>query len=60
MSAGSDEDSGLTRLIQWVGKHPGYIVLGAVMIAFLSMQPSSPKPQDQVHDSAIDDVPLFI
>jgi hypothetical protein len=49
----------LTRVIQWVGKHPGYVVAGALMIAILSLQPS-PKPQDIVQDSPADDVPLFI
>ena len=49
----------LTRLFEWVGKHPGYFVLGTLMIAFLSMQPSSP-PQNNVQDSPSDDVPLFV
>ena len=49
----------LTRLFQWVGKHPGYFVLGTLMVAFLSMQPAA-QTQNDVQDSSADDVPLFV
>lgn len=49
----------LTRLFEWVGKHPGYVVLGTLMIAYLSMQPAAPT-QNDIPDSPADDVPLFV
>ena len=54
------KDSGnLTRLFQWVGEHPGYFVLGTLMVAYLSMRPVAPTESD-VQDSPADDVPLFV
>jgi hypothetical protein len=49
----------LTRLFQWVGKHPGYFVLGTLMVAFLSAQQAA-QTQNDVQDSPTDDVPLFV
>jgi hypothetical protein len=49
----------LTRLFQWVGKHPGYFVLGTLMVVFLSMRPAA-QTQNDVQESPADDVPLFV
>ena len=49
----------LTRLFQWVGKHPIYFVLGTLMVAFLSAQQTA-QTQIDVQDSSADDVPLFV
>ena len=49
----------LTRLFQWAGKHPGYFVLGTLMVAFLSVQHAA-QTQNDVQDSPADDVPLFV
>ena len=49
----------LTRMFQWVGKHPGYFVLGTLMVAFLSAQHTA-QTENNVQDSTADDVPLFV
>ena len=49
----------LTRMFQWVGKHPGYFVLGTLMVAFLSTQQAA-QTQNDIQDSSADDVPLFV
>jgi hypothetical protein len=49
----------LTRMFQWVGKHPGYFVLGTLMVAFLSAQQAT-QTQNDVQDSSADDLPLFV
>jgi hypothetical protein len=49
----------LKRWIHWAGEHPGLMLLGALMIAVLTMQPTG-EPQDAAQDSPVDDVPLFV
>jgi hypothetical protein len=48
-----------TGWIGWAGRHPGIVLLGALMMAILSAQQSS-KASDAERDSSGEDVPLFI
>jgi len=45
--------------INWVGKHPGIVLLGTLAVALLSYRQSA-DAVDAERDSSGDDVPLFI
>jgi hypothetical protein len=49
----------LTGWINWVGRHPGIVLLGALVMAILSVQ-TSPGARDSESDSDDEEVPLFI
>ena len=48
-----------TDWVKWAGRHPGYFLLGALVMALVSLQ-QSPNAQDVEINSSADAVPLFI
>ncbi len=49
----------LSGWITWAGRHPGIVLLGALVLAILSVH-ESPRAGDTERDSNDEEVPLFI
>jgi hypothetical protein len=49
----------LNGWINWVGRHPGIVLLGALVMTILTVQ-ESPGTKDPEDDSSDEEVPLFI
>jgi hypothetical protein len=48
-----------TGWFNWAGRHPGVVLLGALVMAFLALQ-ESPCHEDIERDTSDEEVPLFI
>jgi hypothetical protein len=48
-----------TGWFNWAGRHPGVVLLGALVMAFLALQ-ESPSHEDVERDTSDEEVPLFI
>jgi hypothetical protein len=49
----------LTGWFNWAGRHPGVVLLGALVMAILAL-PKSPRTGDIEPDLGDEEVPLFI
>ncbi|MFZ0964639.1 MAG: hypothetical protein WAO35_27590 [Terriglobia bacterium] len=45
--------------LDWVGQHPGVVLLGALVVATLALN-DSPRTEDVERDTSGEEVPLFI
>jgi hypothetical protein len=45
--------------LNWAGRHPGFVVLGALVVAILAFT-KSPETRDVESDPGDEEVPLFI
>ena len=48
-----------TGWFNWAGRHPGVVLLGALVMAILALS-ESPGPEDIERDPSGEEVPLFI
>ena len=48
-----------THWFNWAGRHPGVVLLGALVMAIMALQ-KPPCKKDIEHDSGGEEVPLFI
>jgi hypothetical protein len=48
-----------TGWFNWAKRHPGVVLLGALLMAILAL-PKSPRIEDIELDTSVEDVPLFI
>jgi hypothetical protein len=55
----ASENYKLTGWFNWMGRHPGVVLLGAVVMAILTLQ-DSPAPEGTEGESSDEEVPLFI
>jgi len=49
----------LAGWMDWAGRHPGIVLLGALAVAILAVQ-DMPKAEEASFDSSDEEVPLFI
>ena len=45
--------------LNWAAHHPGWVLLGGVLLGILTMRQSPPSPQQPRNDEG-EEVPLFI